>query len=851
MEILIGIIIWIIVIYFGFKFIKWLVNKIKDIFPTIIGIGVVCLVIYGIVYVIRNGSGIVFGNIINIIFQVLYFGISLIVLLFISAIISEILKSIRLRWLTIPMLIVLISVQLNLKSKDYVLSDINSFSFAVGISIIMFFWACFQFIRIQRNIGFRNEIDSNIMVYYAGMGSAFGSISMYLFDFPNILFHTNFNNIIYLNILVYIALLIAILSLNQQVNIFVKVKKYIKEKGYSNLNDILMNPLVKEKQNEKEIYAEQILLKMKKRKFIVEIGMKTPIYIQTNIYKCVLKEIKGEKEIDEIISLIKQKFGIGLTKDIIGLMAKISESKKDNNTILKSDIVSTFEEIVDDEFLDNMKHCMINAEFMLLRYDVSTHPIISAKAKYKTLYYNLLNYMLEDLKKSTTSVQIIMEDYIKLLNLSGDIKQIDKTIIEKEFKEITKTEIKIGFLDYRLRDYRFLLILETFYFRWVLTKKIEYDLINYYCNLLNIKEKRKNFIIKYIELFAKNQLGEAEELLQNCKQKHILTTVWPLHNNITCNQIYSSLPKYNVAVCATMSSGKSTFVNALLGYDYIPSRNEACTAKITSIADNDYLDSVLGGVVQKNGEVFFEGNISKEMLEAWNNDNKIERVLLETDLKGIKSEKGVLVVHDTPGTNYSQDQEHHNQTMTFLKDNEINLIIYLVNAEHVSTMDNRILLQQIKAEVIEKQSTQMIFLVNKLDSFDSEKQDDVVACLEGVKKELVEIGYKKPIVLPIVANAARLFKMALNGHGTRWTKREGSEFRNLYELFIEERFDLFELSRKIIPVKPMEFKGEKDSLLIDNKEYSRVTILEALQRTGITVVEELLDREINFGGAFE
>ena len=62
------------------------------------------------------------------------------------------------------------------------------------------------------------------------------------------------------------------------------------------------------------------------------------------------------------------------------------------------------------------------------------------------------------------------------------------------------------------------------------------------------------------------------------------------------NERYVALDQYNVAVCATMSAGKSTFINAMLGSDYIPSKNEACTAKITTIRDNDNLNKIM----QKN-----------------------------------------------------------------------------------------------------------------------------------------------------------------------------------------------------------------------------------------------------------
>jgi predicted GTPase len=41
-----------------------------------------------------------------------------------------------------------------------------------------------------------------------------------------------------------------------------------------------------------------------------------------------------------------------------------------------------------------------------------------------------------------------------------------------------------------------------------------------------------------------------------------------------------------IAVIATMSSGKSTLINSILSQELMPSKNTACTAKITRIKDN-------------------------------------------------------------------------------------------------------------------------------------------------------------------------------------------------------------------------------------------------------------------------
>jgi len=849
MELLIVIVISIIAISLIIILLKWLIKGLVKMFPLLLGIGVVSFFVYAIIYATKYG--ITFGNITNFVLQVLYFGVALVVLFFVSAFFSEILKLIKLRWMTIPILFTLVVIQLALKPKGYVIPDTTSFWLATGSSITIALWACAQLFRINRNIGFNNQIDSNIMVYYASMGSAIGFLSMYLINFPNNLLHTNFYNAVYLNVLVYIALLISIYPLNKQVNIYVKVRRHIKQNGYCTMNDILSIPLSEEKDDEKSIYANEIVLKMKQHNFVKEIGIKNPIYIRPKVYKSILRELEAGKDVNSVVSVVQEKLKAKLTKNIIESISKMSDIKKvDENTenaqaLQETESVPVIEtETVRDPILDRKKHSIADLEFMLLRYNIDTHPITSAKLHYQNLYVILINYMLYDLRDVSPSIQIIVEEYIRILKLSADIvKPIEEALFKKQLREITKKEIIWnGFLNFRLRDYRFLLLLEVFYFRLVLNNKVEYELINDYCKLLNINEKSRKFIIEYIESFSRGNISVAEALVLNCRNTHISATVWPLHNNIAWNEIYSNLPKYNVAVCATMSSGKSTFINALLGKDYIPAKNEACTAKITSISDNDRLDSVIGIMFDINSKRTCRINLNNSLLEEWNNNDEVQKIILESNLDGIRSNKGIIVVHDTPGTNYSQNESHHDTTMEFLRSSPVNMVVYLVNAEHASTTDNKMLLKQIKTEVIDKQAAKIIFLVNKIDSFDSEKDDDIISCLEGIKNELTDYGYNEPIVIPISVNAARLFKMVLTGQPL--SKKENAQFKNLFELFSSENLNLIKLSG--CKNTPDIISGESDTMIsVGDSCYKQADVLEALRRTGITLVEAILDKEMN------
>ena len=51
-----------------------------------------------------------------------------------------------------------------------------------------------------------------------------------------------------------------------------------------------------------------------------------------------------------------------------------------------------------------------------------------------------------------------------------------------------------------------------------------------------------------------------------------------------------------ILVLATMSAGKSTLINALIGNDIFPSGNEACTAKIMTYTSDNSLKNIKGTV---------------------------------------------------------------------------------------------------------------------------------------------------------------------------------------------------------------------------------------------------------------
>lgn len=83
---------------------------------------------------------------------------------------------------------------------------------------------------------------------------------------------------------------------------------------------------------------------------------------------------------------------------------------------------------------------------------------------------------------------------------------------------------------------------------------------------------------------------------------------------------------FPINVIATMSSGKSTLINALLGKKLMPSKNEACTATITEILDNDM--EIFAAVVHDEDDVVLQNipELTYDIMSELNDDENVHRI---------------------------------------------------------------------------------------------------------------------------------------------------------------------------------------------------------------------------------
>ena len=213
---------------------------------------------------------------------------------------------------------------------------------------------------------------------------------------------------------------------------------------------------------------------------------------------------------------------------------------------------------------------------------------------------------------------------------------------------------------------------------------------------------------------------------------------------------------FPVNVVATMSSGKSTLINALLERKLMPAKNEACTATITCITDNDK-DSFTAEVFNQSGELLESVNdLTYEVMERLNGNAEVHRINAEGDIPFIDARTTALQLVDTPGPNNSQNQAHKNATYSAINNDSNNLILYVLNGTQLSTNDDASLLDYV-AEQISKGGKQIrdrfMFVINKMDSFNPE-EENIAGVIDQAKKYLAAHGIHDPQIFPCSAFTA-------------------------------------------------------------------------------------------------
>ena len=293
----------------------------------------------------------------------------------------------------------------------------------------------------------------------------------------------------------------------------------------------------------------------------------------------------------------------------------------------------------------------------------------------------------------------------------------------------------------------------------------------------------------------------------------------------------------DVNIISTMSAGKSTLINSLLGKKILPSRQGACTAIVTKIEDNK--DDVFKAIVldKNNEEIVRYSNIGYEDMKYLNNSNKVSEVDIKGNISFINFKNIALVLIDAPGPDNAMDERHAEITRKALDNSSESIVLFVMNGGTLNNNSQKSFLQDIAKSMSAggKQSKErFIFVVNKIDEYKVDDDDIEKDVFEGTRRFLKQIGIENPNIFLVSAEIALGIRRLKNATGN-----EKQELLNEYKYKMNKlnsnvQFHLEKYAK--LPASSQQIIDKELEAAIKNDD----KIEQALIHSGIRSLEEAI-----------
>ena len=290
---------------------------------------------------------------------------------------------------------------------------------------------------------------------------------------------------------------------------------------------------------------------------------------------------------------------------------------------------------------------------------------------------------------------------------------------------------------------------------------------------------------------------------------------------------------FPMVVIATMSSGKSTLINALMGEELLPAQNAACTDKRFCILNDDTVQKSNLYLMDRNRNIVLKENCLKEELVKANDDEEIADILIYSCIKGILNTDKSLLIIDTPGPNNSMNSSHESKMKEILQDIKGGLVLCVLDATQPGTTDSKHLLETLYKYRVENPQVKMIFVLNKIDEIDLEKES-LEQQISAVRNDLIANGFDLPNIIPLSALAVNIFKKVL--HNDELTDYERRKFEWFYELYGADKLSM--ASYAITEDCGNMF----ETISVHGKDYKVADIMQAIDNTGFRLLENEIQK---------
>lgn len=279
-------------------------------------------------------------------------------------------------------------------------------------------------------------------------------------------------------------------------------------------------------------------------------------------------------------------------------------------------------------------------------------------------------------------------------------------------------------------------------------------------------------------------------------------------------------------VVATMSAGKSTVLNAMLGEPLLPTDHLASTAKLMRIKQKNTSAYSATAYDASKRTLAIRTSVTKEDLEEWNKNEDVDEIIIEGPI--LHNDAAITIeLVDTPGPNNSQDLRHRAKIEHFIQTAEHPILLYIMDATKIGTDDDAAYMLLLKEWFEQAQlniAERTYFLLNKVDEFDT--PEDVGRTLQTVREFLAKYTIQQPKIYPISAQYALLYRQQQQGHTL--TSRQQRSLAIMEDVFS----DLQLLNHATLSSKVKAHWEEKMDVFLKQQAL--------LARTGLLILEETL-----------
>jgi hypothetical protein len=294
--------------------------------------------------------------------------------------------------------------------------------------------------------------------------------------------------------------------------------------------------------------------------------------------------------------------------------------------------------------------------------------------------------------------------------------------------------------------------------------------------------------------------------------------------------------EFPISVIATMSCGKSTLINSLIGTELLPSGTGACTSTIARIKNDGSANGYTAESRDENDIVIHERRtVSLVDIKKFNEDEKVKYIDIVGKVPAISSEKINLVLVDTPGPNSYGENNHEQLTKEIIKNTD-SVILYVFTPEAIDRRDDMDLLEYISDEMKKKgkqSKDRFIFVLNKCDNLKEKNDGHIEEKIKKARTKLKEVGIEEANIFPVSGEVAKNIRMNQKGE---LDDDDKDELKPKKDKFIKNNYYHFEKHANLSPSCRVTI-DEKLNKAIQEGDIDT----QALIHTGIPALEEAIN----------